>query len=205
MATGTGQPRTYTIATETANGTINQEMLEVEIAADAGITTALNYTGTAEGDLDIFFVATLSGAEITALDAVVLAHQGTTTISTWQKWEDNTVQSTTLETWQNALQRTAAAAIGGTYKLEWNFELRLASAGPLNSKAGGRFSSDSNFKGIFHVADEEWVGYSGWDFITLAEGDTPQLKLEFRRDPTIGGNDTAEIRRCKMSIELMGP
>ncbi len=80
----------------------------------------------------------------------------------------------------------------------------------LNSRAAGRFSFDdgggAQVKGNFIQDTEEWCGYSGWDFInSLVVGDQPILAVEWRRDPTVGGNDNIEIRKIKMAIEQMGP
>lgn len=123
----------------------------------------------------------------------------------WQKWESGGVQSTTSETWTGALQRTADPTASGVYKMSWYFELRVVPTGPLDSKAAGRFDFDGNFRGIVVNPDSEWCGFSGWDFVNFNAGDTPVLRLQFRRDPGVGGNDTIEIRRLKLALEQMGP
>lgn len=203
MASGDGTPRTYSIATETANGVVNGTLLKDEIEADAGITTALSHINTAGDVLDIYFTAALGAPEITALDAVVLAHQGTSTVAGFQFWEDNSAFATTAQTWQTAMSRTASALGNGVYILTWRFELRLDPTGPVNSKAAGRFAIDGNIKGNTVTVENDWVSFSGWDRFVAAEGETPVLELEVRRDPTVGGNDTVEIRKMKMGIQRM--
>ncbi|MEK0339503.1 MAG: hypothetical protein QQN46_04660 [Nitrosopumilus sp.] len=54
----------------------NVTVLREEIEADAGITTALDFIIVTGTDLHINFVTDLSGAEETALNAVVAAHTG---------------------------------------------------------------------------------------------------------------------------------
>ena len=76
MPIGNGQPRTYSIAADTATGAFNSSALKAEIEADVGITTVLLRIDRTGDVLDIWFVADLSAPEITALDAVVLAHLG---------------------------------------------------------------------------------------------------------------------------------
>ena len=82
MPSGNGQPRTYSIAADTAAAAFDSDKLIIEIEADAGITTALRTPANegavaSVGDvLDVYFVADLSGAEITAMDAVLSAHDG---------------------------------------------------------------------------------------------------------------------------------
>jgi hypothetical protein len=123
----------------------------------------------------------------------------------WQKWESNAAQSTALETWQTAISRTANPVADGIYKFSWYFELRVVPAGPINSKAVARFSLDSVVKGNSVLVDEEWCGFSGWDYVTnLTAGDEPVLAVEWRRDPTTGGNDSIEIRKVKIALEQMG-
>lgn len=76
MPTGNGQPRTYSIAADTATGAFKSSALKNEIEAEAGITTVLLRVDRTGDVLDIHFVADLSGGEITLLDAVVNNHLG---------------------------------------------------------------------------------------------------------------------------------
>lgn len=76
MPSGNGQPRTYSIAADTFAGNFLSSDLEDEILAEAGITTALLRIDRTGDVLDIWFVADLSGGEITLLDAVVNNHLG---------------------------------------------------------------------------------------------------------------------------------
>jgi len=207
MASGNGTPRTFTISTETATGVVNPTLLTAEIEANGTILTTLSYITTTGDVMDIYFVSALSGAEQTALDTVVSNHQGTITTSNWQKWESNTIQSTSTQSFQNVLQRTANAVAAGTYRLSWHWELKLTPTGPINSRGQARFSVNTgggpSYLGITNTTSDDWQQSSGWDFITFAEGDVPVLQVEFQVDPAVGGNDTVDIRRVKMSIELM--
>jgi len=119
----------------------------------------------------------------------------------WQKWENNAAQQTLVEAWQTAFQRTALKVAGGQYKLSWSFSMRLVASGALDSKAQARFLLDGSPLGINVHDDTEWQRFSGWDFRPFTEGDTPVLTMEFQRDPTLGGNDTVEIRRIKMALQ----
>jgi len=76
MPTGNGQPRTYSIAADTFAGNFKSSLLKDEIEAEAGITTVLLRIDRTADVIDIWFVADLSGGEITLLDAVVAAHNG---------------------------------------------------------------------------------------------------------------------------------
>lgn len=82
MPSGNGQPRIYSLSGDTANGQFNTDELLVEIQADPTIVTATR-TGANGGptaqygdDLSVWFTSDLSAGEITALDAVLAAHQG---------------------------------------------------------------------------------------------------------------------------------
>lgn len=204
MASGDGTPRTYTISTETNNGSVNLVLLRDEIEADAGITTSIEYLSASGDTLEIYFAAALGGSEITALDAVVAAHDGVNTITSFQFWEENTAETTTAETFQEKMARTAAAMSAGIYRLSWAFEMKVTPEGPLNSQGVGRFLVDGNVKNIVFHTLENYVTYSGWDRYVAVEGETPELSLEIRRDPTLGGNDTIAIRKMKLGIEFMG-
>lgn len=65
---------TYSVATNFGGITPSAGQLEVLVEADAGITTALNSVTVFGDDVDFNFVATISGAEKTALDALVAGY-----------------------------------------------------------------------------------------------------------------------------------
>jgi hypothetical protein len=121
----------------------------------------------------------------------------------WQKWESNAIQSTIAEAWQNALQRTSDPVAAGTYKFSWYCELRLVLTGPANSQGNVRFRVDGTARGFSHTLNDGWMACCGWDFAVLAAGAQPVLDIEFERDSTLGGNDSVEVRRLKMAVELM--
>jgi hypothetical protein len=90
------------------------------------------------------------------------------------------------------------------YRFTWYCEINLSPSGPVNSKTMVQFSLDGSLKGSASTIETEWQAVSGWEFQLLAEGATPTLLLEIQRDPSTGGNDTAQIRKMKMSLERMG-
>ena len=210
MPSGDGTPRTYSIAADTATGVVNPGILKSDIEADVGITTALR-TGAnggwkdTNGDvMSLWFASALSGGEITALDAVVAAAGvGTSTTNSFQFWESNPAQATSLQAWQVALAHTAAPVAGGVYRLAWSCELRIVPSLGLNSGSAARFTVDDVVKSNAYYRGVEWNVCSGWDKFVFEEGQTPLLEIEFRRDPGIGGDDSIEIRKLKIGIELM--
>ena len=201
MASGTGQPRTYSISGETSAGNLNRRRLRKEIEDAVTITATLDYMNSTGDVLDIYFDTTLTAGEITALDALLAAHTGPNTSSGYQFWELNPAESTLLQTWQTAMTRTASALAQGTYKFSWYFELRVVPVGPLNSRAAARFRIDANIKGSVAMDKDDWVAYSGWDRYVAEEAETPVVDIQFRQDDVVGGNDSIEIRKMKMSIE----
>lgn len=66
---------TFSIASDTANGSVNPSTLTAEIAASA-IVIALDHIDTGGDVLDIWFKDALSSNDQTALSTVVSAHQG---------------------------------------------------------------------------------------------------------------------------------
>ncbi len=123
---------------------------------------------------------------------------------TWQKWESNAVQDTLLETWDLKVQRTAKAVVGGVFKCSWSLELRVVVVGSLDSQGVARFLIDGTGKAHVVNGTTEWDAHSGWDFLSFVDGDKPVFRVEFRRDPTMGGSDKIEIRRVKMALDLKG-
>jgi hypothetical protein len=54
----------------------------------------------------------------------------------------------------------------------------------------------------FHGATDNWDGRSGWDFRQYDESAAPSFLIQVRRVAAVG-TDTVEVRRLKLSIELM--
>lgn len=207
MPSGNGKPRTYSVANDTLNGKLNVDELLDAIEAEGAITTALRPRADGgmanrRGDvLDVWFVDFLSPAEVSALDAVVAAHDGAKTSPAYQFWESNSSQTTDLETWQNAISKRAAPMAAGSYRLSWYCELRMIVTTPPDGRADVRFTVDDNAKGNSVVYGERWQAVSGWDRYKANEAERPRLELDFRRQG--GGDDSVEIRRLKLGVEWM--
>ena len=114
MPTGDGTPRTYTISTETGNGIVAQGKLHDEIEADAGIgpTTVSVFPNIAGDTMDVFMSAALSAPEITAIDAVVLAHDGVPLVEPGEKLG-------ITATFEGDVFDNGSQA-GPTYDIDWN-------------------------------------------------------------------------------------
>lgn len=119
--------------------------------------------------------------------------------------EANTAQTTLLQAWQNALTLTPTLGLAeGIYIVSWTAEMRVTPVGPLNSRTQIRMEIDGNTKGNSGTVDQYWVCHSGWDRYAADEGDKPVITLDFRRDATVGGNDTAEVRKVRLGVTYYG-
>lgn len=77
MATGDGTPRVYTISTETAGAAVDPKLHDEIVDGGPWTPTFVGIWDNAPADsLEVLFDAALPGAEITALDAIVNAHDG---------------------------------------------------------------------------------------------------------------------------------
>jgi hypothetical protein len=119
-------------------------------------------------------------------------------LKTWQKKEENAVQDVT-GAFVPLITLTTRRLAAGKYRVQWNVEARLQAGSTSLPKV--QLNLDASARGVnVFPADDEWRVASGWDFFTFAEGDKPVIDIQGR---TVGGADTAEFRRCKLSIELM--
>lgn len=217
MATGIGtipDPRTYDIATETAQAIVFPALMLEEIAAAAiapvirdvatkgGVSLHGAITG---GELQISFETTPTGGEITTLDTLVSIHDGSDPpVPGWKRWESNAVQSTTQETFQSALTQVLPSLPLGTFRVSWTQESRIVATGPVNSRGVARFTVNGSPLGSHVIESEGWNRSGGWDFFDNAVvGNKPTVAVEYGRDPALGGNDTIEIRNVKISLEVM--
>lgn len=208
MPTGNGQPRTYNLtdpADYTVGNRLNESQLQFALRNDpalaANIVDSINRV---DNDILLNFPNVLSGAEEVQADSIVLAHNGKKTFSGFRYSENNPVQSTVLETYQNAHSFTLPPVGAGVYIISWQCEIRVVTTGPLNSAGDLRFRIAGGNNGVGHWLHEEWNTISGFDRVSFEEGEEPTIELQYRRDPTIGGNDTIEVRRVRLGVEGKG-
>lgn len=125
----------------------------------------------------------------------------------WQKIEANAVQTKAGGAFLTVLTLDCKALAQGRYRVAWNCEARLED-GAVTSIPKIRVVEAPAATGpelgefTFHDSDDNWDGRSGWDFRQYAESDTPSFLIQVRRIAGIG-TDTVEVRRLKLSIELM--
>lgn len=119
--------------------------------------------------------------------------------------EQNTALTTTAQTYQTALALTPTLGLAeGIYIMSWTCELVVTPSGALNSRAQARFQIDGNTKSVTGMATQYWECHSGWDRYSAYEGEKPVVRLQYRRDATVGGDDTIEIRKIRIGIEYKG-
>jgi len=118
----------------------------------------------------------------------------------WQKKENNAIQTKTGGGFEAFLTLNCKPLARGKYRIQWNAEARLLSGTTSIPKIRCRLDTVQIGINVWKNPDDEWQGWSGWDFAFFAEGATPVIDLETRR---MGGTDIVEMRRLKVSIELM--
>jgi hypothetical protein len=184
-------------------GDVNLQQLNAAIILDpALIGVTFDYSGRKADQVDIWFTSALNPAQTVAIDAILFNHVPLVTTPAFQFWESNPDQSTSAETYQSAMSRTADPMAQGIYILTYALEMRVVPTGPLNSAGQCRFGIDGNIKGVHTQFHEEWQIISGWDRYVAVEGSEPVLLWEFRRNPNEGGNDSIEVRKLKLGLEL---
>lgn len=195
----------YSVASDFSGITPKVSQLHRDIVASsiAPVLQGVQISGTTSDDVIATFDTALSAPEIVTLDGLVAAHSNVVVTAAFQFWESNPAQSTLSEAWQNAISRTADPTGGGIYRLSWSLELRIVPVDALNGGAVARFMVDGSRKGDAYHRSVEWSAFSGWDRKIFTEGDTPLLEIDYRRDPTEGGNDNVEIRKLKLGVEYM--
>ena len=196
--------------TDTVDDAVNVGLLTNQIDANVAIGVLVDPAGGMSigiepGKLDIYMSDLLTAPQEAALTATVAAHQSTVTFRQFRFYEDNAVQSTALEAYQEAILRVATPTGQGAYRVAWYAEVRVVpGAAPSAGQAQLRIDGSAKSNTYLPADSEEWTSVSGWDRIFFKEGDTPSLDIRYRRDPGLGGDGTIEIRRLKMSMEYMG-
>lgn len=182
------------------NARVNLAELTNEIVSDPTIVTVLDFINVDEGLSGCYlnFASVLSGAEKTALDAVVAAHQGTITRGGLQRKYRQGEDSTTFTTFQTALSTNAKALKGGVYAVVWSCEMKMGSG---TDRSLAVFEIDGASFARHFEGDTGWTFHGGTRFTSFSEGETPNLKIKFKVQGS--GGDTAYIRRKSIALYLV--
>lgn len=151
-------------------GSVHISQLQAEVDADVTITTACSHVNTDNDDVDVWFVSSISGAEVTALDAVVAAHTPRVTIGAGMYVEDLSLSLTTSLTFIQKLRLSLTNIAAGDYFIKWSLEY-----GQVENKIGVyRIQLDNTTVlsecSMKHQAGT-MVGASGFRKVTLVAGD----------------------------------
>lgn len=119
---------------------------------------------------------------------------------TWQKAEANAIQTKSGGGFDTFLELNARPLARGRYRIQWNAEARLLSGSVSIPKIRCRLDGNQIGINVWKLPDQEWQGWSGWDIEFFAAGAEPVIDLQVRR---MGGTNVVEMRRLKLSIELM--
>jgi len=125
----------------------------------------------------------------------------------WQKIEFNAVQTKAGGAFLTVLTLACKPLAMGKYRVAWNCEARLedgasVSIPKIRVVEAPAATGPEVGEFTFHGATDNWDGRSGWDFRQYDESATPSFLIQIRRIAGIG-TDTVEVRRLKLSIELM--
>lgn len=146
----------------------------------------------------IYFKTEPTTEDEAAVDAVVAAHQGIPTTGAYQGVGSGAESSNATTDYVDKIDVTAQPVQAGQYQLGVSCEVKL------NSGIGS-LPANVAVEAVVELNDVE-VAFCQWPFsayhdfmsmgvVTLKEGDTPNLKLRFRR---VGVADTAYIRRARV-------
>ncbi len=118
----------------------------------------------------------------------------------WQKAEANAPQTKSGGGFDTFLELACRPLGRGRYRIQWNAEARLLSGNVSIPKIRVRLDGTQIGINVWKLPDQEWQGWSGWDFTFFPEAAEPIIDIQVRR---MGGTNAVEMRRLKLSIELM--
>ena len=119
-----------------------------------------------------------------------------------QRAENNSVQTKGGGGWTTFLTLNAKRVKEGRFLVRWYYQYRLQAGSTSRPKFRTRVDSNAVGNHTAFGADQEWQENSGWDIMRFNKGDQPVIDIQCRR---VGGSNTIEMRRLKISLEKWGP
>lgn len=183
---------------DTSNGQLNSAVLQRSIN-DSAISTGLPLLGiNADIDaqtFDVVFTSEPDAGDVTTLDAVVAAHDGTPFVEGTQSVQSLGEDSTTLGALQSKISATSGPLSGGDYLLTCYCEIKTDGTGSAGVEAQVSLDGSPISEDNWDLA--QWHAYQCSGVITVQDGDRPDFALDFRR---IGAAATVSIRRARVAL-----
>jgi len=174
-----------------------------EEISDAGIAAPQYCTynaGEEPYNLHIAYADELDPADVTTLDGVVAAHQGTVTPDATQQTAQNLENMQTSETsWQDVLVLTTPVFPPGTYLIEWSAELRSSKS---DNECDAQVLIDGESDPIFEGGHDRksWVPCSGFAEVEMTGIAVRTVRFQYRKSPNARSNAAAYVRRTTLRI-----
>jgi hypothetical protein len=195
--------RSYPLA-DFPNGKCNAAILAQEIKDDPAVSVepSVQLSGTT---VTVQFAALITAAEVTALDALVAAHQGDDFAAAVQAVAAEGAVSTGAAK-LGLVTLTSGPLAAGTYLGGWYGESKLAAAA---ADTGARLSMDYTLNGgataeaagsTSNIVD--WESFAGSYPLTLLDGESVSVVLSVQR---VGvGAVNADARRARITLARIG-
>lgn len=176
--------------------------LQQEIA-DSACVAVVDHINTNEVPVDdiqvlIYFETEPDSADEAVVNGVVAAHEGRPTTGNYQGKKSVAESTNATTTLADKVDATAKPVKAGLYQLGASCEIKLGTG--ISSLPGDRAVEVVVELNGTEQAFCRWPFGDYHDFVSIAvvtfdEGDTPNLKMRFRR---VGVSDTAYIRRARV-------
>lgn len=207
----------FDIAADTPNQRINPDVMAQQLTdaayASGGVFEGMFSEGgeaaaggvidasTVPGTFTVQWQNALDPGDEAAQAALVAAHQGDPFGDIVQRVGSESMSSTSSATPQVKVEGTAQPLPAGKYLIALYCEIRL-SAAVANSGVEATLEWERGGNPPNQLAEDtwgeaQWHAFSGAGIVDINAGDTPTLRLLFRR---IGVANTVEIRRARLSI-----
>jgi hypothetical protein len=202
------QTYNFDIATQTANGQVNPDIMAQQLLdaayASGGAFEGLSIDGGTDGGMGVTVGGTmtvqwenpLDPADEAAQTALVAAHQGDAFGANVQRASSEPESSTTDTAPQTKVSATADPLPAGKYLIAAYCEIKL-SAAVANSGVRARVVLDGNEVGEDNWGEDQWHAFSGAGVVDVKAGETPMMSITYER---IGVLNTVAIRRARISI-----
>jgi hypothetical protein len=165
---------TYSVSGDFSNG-VAPSKFSLEIEDDATIVKNLLRVHVSGADCDVWFDDVLSGAEETALVALVAAHDGSAEISSWK--EEVLEVQTTSDAWQEVPVTIRDVFPAGTYKVSWSAECYAENGIKTRVRLDDSTLIASNADDLNNLTKRR--PFSGFKFVTLPSDGVRRFDLDY--------------------------
>lgn len=188
-----------------SSGVVNEPVFKQELD-DAGLSVTVQSVSVSDTVCNVFFSGDLLAADITAVDAVVAAHEGEPFGSLLQSELSESLETDDSGDVVVKAARETGPMPAGTFLISWYLEIATTSNTGTSGARGLLYVTKNGGsqieRGISHNSENQFRAFSGSLATSVLDGENYKFELGYQRIGVAG--NAARAQRARLTWTRLG-